>query len=467
MCQPTRRIIWLPLVAAAALAAHAPPSARQPAPAATVPVEYHRLDNGLRVVLSRDTAAPTAVVAVYYHIGFRIEPKDRTGFAHLFEHMMFQGSEHLPKGEFDSLIQGNGGVLNGSTRFDFTNYFQIVPAHTVETVLWAEADRMRGLNITEENLTNQQGVVMNEVKVNVLNQPYGGFPWLDMPQYANTNWYNAHNFYGDLDDLKAATLDDVRQFFDTYYSANNAAVVVSGDIDTGQTLDWIRTYFGGIAAGKLPDKPDISEPRQEQEKRFTRDDALATRPALAVAYHVPERLTPEWYAMGLVDQLLVQGEDSRLHEALVRQHGFTGSVTGGINVLLGSMFDVEGPTLWTASLIHDADRSTDEILKVIDTEIERLQTTPVTKEQLELALVKSRSAFYAEQEAFLGFGRANLLASFALFDDNPGLINQVEAEFRKVTPELIQKTASEYLRRTNRTVLTIAPKGGPKPADGR
>jgi predicted Zn-dependent peptidase len=129
----------------------------------TVPIDYHTLDNGLKVVLSRDTSSPTAVIAVYYKIGFRIEPKDRTGFAHLFEHMMFQGSQHLGKNEFIGLVESNGGILNGSTRFDFTNYYQIVPAHTVETILWGEADRMRGLNITQENLTNQQGVVKNEV----------------------------------------------------------------------------------------------------------------------------------------------------------------------------------------------------------------------------------------------------------------------------------------------------------------
>ncbi len=178
-----------------------------------IPVEYYKLDNGLRIVLSPDTTSPTVTVAVYYNIGFRIEPKDRTGFAHLFEHMMFQGSQNLGKMEFIQLVQKNGGVLNGSTRLDFTNYYEIVPAHKLETTLWAEADRMRGLEITQENLTNQQGVVKNEIKVNVLNQPYGGFPWLDMPQYANKNWYNAHNFYGDLKDLDAANLDDVKSFF--------------------------------------------------------------------------------------------------------------------------------------------------------------------------------------------------------------------------------------------------------------
>src|SRR5690606_1129973 len=211
----------------------------------------------------------------------------------------------------------NGGIFNGSTRFDFTNYFQIVPAHTVETILWAEADRMRGLNITQENLTNQQGVVKNEVKVNVLNQPYGGFPWLDLPQVANTNWYNAHNFYGDLEDLDAATLEDVQSFFKTYYAPNNAVVVVTGDIDYDQTLGWIRQYVGGIPRAEVPALPDVSEPRQEKEKRSNKVDKLANRPALAIGYHHPPRHSPEYYAMGLIDQLLVQGQDSRLHQALV------------------------------------------------------------------------------------------------------------------------------------------------------
>ena len=448
----------LAALALAMCAAGAP--AGQSPKTVNVPFEYHTLDNGLRVVVSRDTSSPTAVVALYYNIGFRIEPKDRTGFAHLFEHMMFQGSEHLGKNAFISLVESNGGIVNGSTRFDFTNYFQIIPSHTVETILWAEADRMRGLNITQENLTNQQGVVKNEVKVNVLNQPYGGFPWLDLPQAANTNWFNAHNFYGDLADLDAATLKDVQQFFETYYSPNNAVLVVSGDIDPAQTLGWVRQYFGGIKPSTLPPLPDISEPRQEKAKRTTREDPLANRPALALGYHHPKRDTPEFYAMGLIDQLLVQGQDSRLYEALVQKRGLTGNVAGGANPGLGNMFDVKGPMLWTVYMIHDAEKSADEIVTVIDEEITRLQNTPITKDELELALIKRRSQLYAEQEEFVRFGRANLLASFALFDNDPGKINRLEEEFRKVTPELIQKTAREYLRPTNRTILTITPKGG-------
>src|SRR5690242_12687250 len=280
-------------------AAAAPPSSAAATNTFTVPVTYYKLPNGLRVALSPDHSAPTVAVAVYYRIGFRVEPRDRTGFAHLFEHMMFQGSQNLGKMEMIKLVQQNGGTLNGSTRFDFTNYFEIVPANKLETMLWAEADRMRGLAVTEENLKNQQGVVGNEVKVNVLNRPYGGFPWLDMPQYANTNWYNAHNFYGDLNDIEAATLPDVQRFFDTYYAPNDAVVSLVGDFEPKQALAWVERYFGSIPAAKQPPRPDVSEPRQEAERRGQKVDALAERPALAVAWHVPPRGTPDHAAFVL------------------------------------------------------------------------------------------------------------------------------------------------------------------------
>jgi zinc protease len=422
-----------------------------------VPVDYYSLDNGLKVVLSPDKTAPIVTVAVYYNIGFRLEPKNRTGFAHLFEHLMFQGSQNLGKMEFIQLVQKNGGVLNGSTRFDYTNYFEIVPAHQLETMLWAEADRMRGLNITQENLSNQQGVVKNEVKVNVLNQPYGGFPWLDMPQYANKNWYNAHNFYGELKDLDAATLEETKAFFKTYYTPNNAVVVVVGDFEPGQAKSWIQKYFGDIAAGTLPPKVDLTEPRQEKEQRFRKDDKLATKPALAFAYHMPDKNTPEYYAMGLLDQILIQGHDSRLYQALVQERGYSGSLAGGINSGLGNMFNYNGPMLWNGSLIHDAQVPADSILAVVDREIRKLETNGVTQQQLDLALVKMRSQLYDQISQLYGFGKADLLASFALFDNDPGRINQLEAEFRKVTPALLQQTIKEYLRPGNRTILTINP----------
>jgi zinc protease len=422
-----------------------------------IPVDSYKLPNGLKVVLSRDTTTPTAVVAVYYNIGFRNEPKDRTGFAHLFEHMMFQGSRNLGKMEFIRLVESNGGLLNGSTRFDFTNYFQVAPSHVLETILWAEADRMRGLQITQENLKNQQEVVKNEVKVNVLNQPYGGFPWIDLPMAANTNWYNAHNFYGDLAHLDAATLADVSAFFKTFYGPNNAVLVVTGDMEPTATKAWIEKYFASIPSTKLPPPPDLREPRQEKERRAGRTDPLANRPALGLGYHVPERGSPEWYAFGLLDQLLGQGPDSLLYDELVRKRGLTGGVDAGINWGLGNMFDYSGPMLWIAQIFHDTGTPSEKMLAAVDEVVERVRREPVDQATLDRALVKMRSSLYASLEQFAGFGRANLLASFALFDDDPARINRLEAEFAKVTPALLQRTASEYLRPTNRTVYVITP----------
>ncbi|HEU4887442.1 MAG TPA: pitrilysin family protein [Thermoanaerobaculia bacterium] len=435
-----------------------PPPPAPPRTTLTVPVEYHKLDNGLKVVFSPDRTAPTTIIAVYYGIGFRVEPRDRTGFAHLFEHLMFQGSDNLAKMELPRLIQSNGGVLNGSTRFDFTNYFEIVPAHTLETMLWAEADRMRSLAITEENLKNQQSVVKNEVRVNVLNQPYGGFPWLDLPQYANTNWYNAHNFYGDLEDLDAATIEDSRNFFKTYYAPNNAVLAIVGDFDPPQALAWVKQYFGPIAAQPQPPRPDISEPRQTEEKRQTKVDEKAPRPALAIGYHTPPQDTPEYYAMAMIDQILASGNDSWLYQDLVQTRGLTGEVSSAMNAL-GNMFNINGPSLYMAWLFHDKDKSAEQILAAFDAQVARLQSETIDAATMERARLKMRSSLYDELEGLFNFGRADLLASFALFYDDPNRINGIEERFAAVTPELIRQTAQEYLRPTNRTVLTVVPKG--------
>jgi zinc protease len=422
-----------------------------------VPVEYFKLPNGLRVVLSPDHKSPVICVGVYYRIGFRIEPRDRTGFAHLFEHMMFQGSQNLGKMEFVKLVQTNGGILNGSTRFDFTNYFEVLPANKLETALWAEADRMGGLDVTEENLKNQQGVVGNEVKVNVLNRPYGGFPWLDMPQYANQNWFNAHNFYGDLKDIESAQLAEVQSFFKTYYAPNNAALAVVGDFEPAQAKQWIEKYFAGIKSQNVPPIPDLTEPKQEKEKRAGKIDALAQRPALAVAYHMPERNTPEYYAMGLLNEILLDGDDSLLHQELVQKKGYTSRVGGGIN-LLGTPWNYQGPMLLMFNLIHDPATAPDAILESVDGVIEPLRSKPVDRKTLDRARVKLRSSLYDTIGTQGGFGLVDMLASFALFDDNPARVNTLVAEYQKVTPELLQKTAAEYLRPENRTILLVQTK---------
>lgn len=461
--------IWL-TVAALALAGFASTAHSQAAGASAVTAErvgslnvetrYVTLPNGLKVVMSRETSVPTATVAVYYGIGFRIEPRDRTGFAHLFEHLMFQGSENAPKGVFIDAINSAGGALNGSTRFDYTNYYQVVPTNALEKVLWLEADRMARPVINQEVLENQQGVVANEVKVNVLNQPYGGWPWLDMPQLANENWYNAHNFYGELEDLEAATVEDSREFFDSFYRPNNAVVVVAGDIEYDRTLAMIERLFGPIPRGEPVVLPDISEPRQTAEKFRAKPDPLAPRPAYSVAWHVPDRGTPEWFAMGLLDLILVQGQDSRLFDKLVRQTGIAGGVSGGINIGLGNMFNYNGPMQWTVAFIHDPSKSREEITAVLEEVIEDVRTNPVTEEELERARTRIRSNLYNFADPSTRFGLVDMLAVGALWEDDPSWINTLEAGFAQVTPELMLATAREYLRPTNRSILVVEPAPG-------
>ena len=353
-------------------------------------------------------------------------------------------------------MQANGGILNGSTRFDFTNYFEVMPSSKLETVLWAEADRMSGLAVTEANLKNQQGVVGNEVKVNVLNQPYGGFPWIDLPMAANTNWYNAHNFYGDLTDIESAKLDEVKSFFDTYYAPNNAVLAIVGDFESADARKLVEKYFGGIKASQVPPQPDLTEPRQEKEKRVNKKDALAPRPAIAVGYHMPERNTPEYYAMGLIVQMLIQGDDALFRQELVKKRGLTGSVDGGVN-LLGNMFNYKGPMLFSAELEYDPTTKPDTVMEAIDAVVEPLRSKPVDQKTLDRSLVKLRSDLYDTMGQFSGFGLMDLLASFALFDDDPARVNSLVGEFRKVTPSMVQKTAKEYLRPENRTIVFLEP----------
>ena len=453
---------------ALALAAAAVPAAAlaQPArPAAAklhVDMQYFTLPNGLKVVLAKDQIAPTVTIAVYYGIGFRVEPRERTGFAHLFEHLMFQGSKHAPKGVFDTTITNSGGINNGSTRFDFTNYYEVLPSSALERMLWLEADRMANPVIDQTVLENQQGVVGNEVKVNVLNQPYSTWPWIDLPMLANTNWYNSHNFYGDLKEIEAATVPDAKSFFDAFYRPSNAVMVIAGDIDYAATRAMIEKYFGGIAKKPAVVQPDISEPRQTAEKFRSRVDALAPKPGYAAGYHVPDRGTPEWYAMGLIDQILLQGDDSRLYRKLVQEEGIAGEVGGGINADLGDMFDYRGPMLWSFSFTHDPTHTPRQITAAIDEVIEELRTRPVTAAELQRARTKMRSDLYGTIDGGGRVGLIDLLAVYALFDNDPAAVNRIEEGFAKVTPALIQKTAQEYLRKTNRSVYVIEPGAQPK-----
>ena len=426
------------------------------------PVEMQTLANGLRVVISPDRAAPVVTVGVYYHIGFRLEPRGRSGFAHLFEHMMFQGSEHAGKMVHIRLVNSSGGVLNGSTRYDVTNYFESVPSNALERMLWLEADRMRSLRVDDENLRNQRDVVKEEVRQNVFNQPYGGFPWLDLPPIANRNWANAHNFYGDFHDLDAATLDDVQSFFRTYYTPRNAVLLLVGDVDPAEGFAMAERHFGAIPAGAPPPVADVSEPPQTEERRGQVEEKMGTLPAMAIGYHVPPRRTPEWYALGLTDRALHGGRAGRLYRSLVLTRQMALEAEGGIHYPMGDMLDYHGPMQMVTRILHKPEYTSDQVIAAFDEVIEEVCARPLPASELEQVKVKLRSDYYSTLEGGLGshvprFGLMHYLACFTLFDGDPHLVNSALDGFLRVTPDELQAAAARWLRPQNRAIVLRLP----------
>src|SRR5271166_1707605 len=423
-----------------------------------VPIFSEKLANGLRVVIAPDTTAPVVTVGVYYKIGFRLEPQGRSGFAHLFEHMMFQGSENAPKMQHIKLINSSGGVLNGSTMYDVTNYYEAVPSNAIERVLWLEADRMRALKVDDDNLRNQRDVVKEEVRVNVMNQPYGGFPWLDMPPVAFRNWANAHNFYGDFADLDAANLVDVQRFFKTYYLPNNAVLLLLGDIKAEEGFTLAQKYFADIPAGAAPPFADPSEPIQDEERSGNVEEKFGTLPALAIGYLMPKRRTKDWYAMALLDQALHGGRAGRIYRDLVLEKQIAVEADGGIDDLFG----YNGPTQLTTRIMHKPEISSDATLAAFEAVVHEIQERGISDDELEQLKVKWRSDYYATLEGGRGgympkYGLMHLLACFTLFDNEPQLVNTILDGFLEVKREEVQRAAQKYLRPENRAIVFRTP----------
>lgn len=423
-----------------------------------IAIESRVLPNGLRVVIAPDAAAPVVTVGVYYKIGFRLEPQGRSGFAHLFEHMMFQGSANAPKMQHIKLINSSGGVLNGSTHYDVTNYFEAVPSNALERVLWLEADRMRALQVDDENLKNQRDVVKEEVRVNVLNQPYGGFPWLDLPPVAFRNWANAHNFYGDFADLDAASLVDVQTFFKTYYAPNNAVLLMLGDVKPEEGFALAERYYASIPAGAPPPFADSREPAQLEERRGSAVEKFGTLPAMAIGYVAPERRTADWHAIALLDEALHGGRAGRVYRELVLEKQIAVEAGGGIDDLFG----YNGPAQMVTRILHKPEVSADATLAAFDAIIQEMQQDGTPAEELESLKVKFRSDYYSTLEGGRGgympkYGLMHLLACFTLFDDDPQLVNTILEGFLAVQPADVQRGARKYLRPENRAIVFRAP----------
>jgi predicted Zn-dependent peptidase len=418
-----------------------------------LPVATKKLDNGLTVIVTEDHSSPTVGVSVVYHVGMRLEPKNRTGFAHLFEHLMFQGTPNAPKGVFDKTITGGGGRNNGSTRADFTNYIETAPASSLEPILWLEADRMKTLDFNQETLKNQQDVVKEEIRVNVKNQPYGGFMWIDIGQHAFQKWENNHDGYGSFEDLEGASLDDVRSFHRDYYGPNNAVLAIAGDVTPAQGFALAQKYFGGIAARPVPKGGDFSEPLNKAEKRIEQSDPLAQVPALAAAWKMPARGSRDQAPMAVLGELLAGGDASVLYQGLVKGR----ELALNTEVLFGltSPWEFDGPTLFTVYTMYKPTTNADTILKAMDEEIAKIVKDGVDPATLKRVKTRMLADWNNGLESFIS--RADTLARLQTLWGDAHVVNKIPGWIEGVTSSDIQRAASTYLVSTNRTVIDRKP----------
>ncbi len=425
--------------------------------------QLHRvtLPNGLRVVLAPDAAgqqrgrAPVVGVSVHYDVGFRSEPEGRTGFAHLFEHLMFQGSESLEKLAHFRHVQGSGGTFNGSTHQDYTDYYELLPSAALERALFLEADRMRAPKITEENLRNQVDVVKEEIRLNVLNRPYGGFPWILLPPVLYSTFANAHNGYGDFTDLEQATVDDCAAFFDSFYAPSNAVLTVAGDIDVDHTIELIHKHFDDVPAREVPERPSFAEPFPTSEQRGKHVDPHAPLPAVALGYRLPDPVgeLKAYLANVVLAAVLSDGDASRLQQRLVHQDSLVVDVHASCG-LMGAPLDARDPDTFTITAIHSPEVECERVVSAVDEELEKLATDGPSTEELTRVTARWAATLHREHDRVLSrtldLGSAELLHGRAeLVAELPRLISEVGVE------EVA--SAAKALRSDARAMLEVEP----------
>jgi len=414
-----------------------------------------KLSNGLRLIVAEDHVAPVFSIAVIYNVGSRDERQGRTGFAHLFEHMMFKGSENVGPGEHFYTIFSNGGTMNGTTNKERTLYFETMPSNQLEAGLFLEADRMRSLAIVQDNLDNQRKAVQEERRQGLDNQPYGRTNEA-VDQLAFDNPAYKHSVIGSMEDLSAASTQDVASFFQTYYAPNNAIIAVAGDVTTAGVRALARKYFESIPAQPAPPAVDITETRQASERRLSLEDPLARLPRLDVSYRIPSDLSPDGDAVEVLSLVLSSGRSSRFYENIVRQK----QLAVNLNAFAP---ESRGPRLLRIIATPTPGKSLDDLEAAIEAEIGRVQGGPIADWEMD----KARNTARRQLVAGLGqsLSRAIQLAQFALVFNDPGRINTAYERLTKVTAADVQRVAKQYLTRENRSVIVTrpappAPKGG-------
>jgi len=444
------------------LACGAAASAAPPSPGWRIPVEVKKLANGLTVVVSEDHSAPTFGISTAYHIGFRLEPQSRTGFAHLFEHMMFEGTPVSPKGTLTRVVEGGGGVLNGSTRYDYTNYIASAPVSALDAILWLEADRMKTLDFSDKNLKNQQEVVKEEIRVNVKNRPYGLFFWTDLAGKAFDKWGNNHDGYGSFEDLDAASLTDVEKFFNDYYGPNNAVMAIVGDVTAAEVFGKVEKYFGALPSRPVPAGTDLTEGLNTAERTLEQTDALARVPAIAIGWKVPSRTDKDYVPLVVLGDILLNGEASRLYQGLVKGKEMLLQLQGGLNFPFESPWRTKGPTMLGLFALYKPTTNAKAVADAIQAEIATIAKAGVLPADLARVKTKMRSDFYSDIE--LPINRADVLAVAQLLTGSAAAINDLPGQIDAVTPADVQRVATHFLTVANRTVVDRKPAPAPAAA---
>ncbi|HEX9424515.1 MAG TPA: pitrilysin family protein [Pyrinomonadaceae bacterium] len=411
------------------------------------PIQQFNLANGLRVILCEDHAVPVVSVALYYDVGSRNEKMGRTGFAHLFEHMMFQGSENVPKAAHFQYIFNAGGTMNGTTSTERTNYYETLPASHLPLALWLESDRMRSLKVTQENLDNQRNAVQEEKRLRYDNQPYVN-AFLRINELIFKNPANAHSTIGSMEDLDAATIEDVQEFFRIYYAPNNAVLTIVGDFESEEATAQVRKYFEAIPSQPSPPPVDVGEAEDVAQTQEIYNDMLAPAPAFVLGWKIPPRRTPDFYALSLAADLIFEGDSSRLYQKLVKGDESVVSIQGGID-------ERRGPS---ALYIFALPKPGEQVAAIRDQIFEEIRSlrasgpSPAEMEKLQNSLcndvVRGRqSTMY----------RAQRLAEYALYDDDPTLFDSELEHYLAITPEQIRSAVERFLDVDNRVVLDIVP----------
>lgn len=411
--------------------------------------EEHKLENGLQVLVHQQNRVPLVHVSVHYRVGSSYEQLGLSGFAHLFEHMMFQGSENVGKNEHGSYIDNAGGRWNATTSKDRTNYYETVPSHYLELALWLEADRMQSLHVTQENFKNQRQTVIEEKKQSYDNRPYG-LATLRFEELAYENWSYAHPIIGSIEDLEKSTLEDAVNFHQTYYGPGNATLVVSGDLHDGSVLEKVQKYFGAIINRTHPQALHLEEPQQSGGKVETMRDPLAVLPAVYIGYHMPALGSPEYYALSVLAIVLSQGESSRFYRRFIYHNNWITSLSVGPN-------QYRGPELFHIWFQVQNEVKVEEVLEAVDQELGRLREERITEEELQKAKNQITYRFVTRLTKVSRI--AELLAHYALFLEDPKRVNQDLDRYLAITEEDILQSAQKVFYPENRTLIMVQPGG--------